>query len=148
MQHNLGQAAGKVSGMVPHVMEHPGLAELREDLTCLKRRNEVQIESLSSELAIVKNCIMQLYNVLLPGKLPAQHLQASPSTKQQQAPPTQQLPQHQQQPVLPSQLQHASRAHHASAQHPACSQFSAVGLLPGQRLILPGLRPLACIGQI
>ena len=75
MQHNLGQAAGKVSGMVPNVMEHPGLAELHEDFKGFKRRTEAQIESLSSELAIVKNCIMQLYNVLLPGKLPTQHLQ-------------------------------------------------------------------------
>lgn len=148
MQHNLGQAAGKVSGVVPHVMEHPGLAELHEDFKGFKRRTEAQIESLSSELAIVKNCIMQLYNVLLPGKLPTQHLQISPSATQQQASPTQQLPPHQQQPKPPSQLQRASDAHHASLQHPAFNHSSAVGLLPGQGLILPVLRSLVCMVQI
>ena len=61
-----------------HVMEQPGLTELREDLKGFKRRTEAQIESVTAELAIVKNCIMQLYNVLLPGKFCMQHLHAAP----------------------------------------------------------------------
>lgn len=51
------------------------MAELREELKDFKRRAEAQMNSVTSELAIVKNCIMQLYNVLLPGKFPMQHLQ-------------------------------------------------------------------------
>ena len=148
MQHNLGQAAGKVGVVVPHIMEHPGLVELREDLKGFKRRTEAQIKSLSSELAIVKSCIMQLYNVLLSGKLPVQHLQASPPAKPQQATPAEQLLQHQQQPFPPLQLQRASNTHHAPAQHPAYHQFSAVGLLPGQGLVVPALRSLLYRGQI
>ena len=124
-----------MSVMMPH-MGHPELTELHEDLQGFKRQSEAQIESLSSELAIVKNCIMQLYNVLLPGKLPVQHLQAAPPAKQEQAPPAQQLPQHQQQPLPPSQLQHASRAHHATAQRPTYNHLSAVGVLPGQKRAL------------
>ena len=74
-QHDLGRTAAKLGGMVRHMMEQPGMAELREELKDFKHRAEAQINSVTSELAIVKNCIMQLYNVLLPSKFPMQHPQ-------------------------------------------------------------------------
>ncbi len=106
-----------------HVMEQPGLAELREDLKDFKRRAEAQIDSVTGELAIVKNCIMQLYNVLLPGKFSMQHLQAAPamppipSSAQNFPPPMQPQPQ---------PLQRASSAHHGAPQHPAYPHPAAV----------------------
>lgn len=45
-------------------------AELRQEMREWKRRVEAQLEGFFGELAIVKNCIMQLYNVLLRGKFP------------------------------------------------------------------------------
>ena len=36
----------------------------------MQARCDARLGVLGDELAIVKNCIMQLYNVLLPGKLP------------------------------------------------------------------------------
>ena len=127
-QHDLGQTAAKVSGMVRTMMEQPGLAELREDLRNFKRRTEAQINSVSSELAIVKNCIMQLYNVLLPGKFPMQHLQPPPVMPH--IPATQQFPTPQQALPQPSQLKRASAAHHAPPQHPTYPHLSSVGACP------------------
>ena len=127
-QHDLGQTVVKVSGMVRTMMEQKGLAELREDLRDFKRRTEAQINSVSSELAIVKNCIMQLYNVLLPGKFPMQHLQAPPIMPH--IPATQHFPAPQQALPQPSQLQHASHAHHAPPQHPAYPHLPAVSACP------------------
>ena len=124
-QHDLGQTAARVSGTVRHVMEQPGLAELREDLKDFKRRAEAQIESVTGELAIVKNCIMQLYNVLLPGKFSMQHLQAAPamplipSCAQNFPLPMQPLPQAQ-------PLPRVSSAHHGASQHPGYPQVAAV----------------------
>lgn len=119
MQHDLGQTAAKMSGMVRQIMEQPGLTEVREDVRGFKRRTEAHMESLTSELAIVKNCIMQLYNVLLPGKLPmGGHLQAPPAMPH--APTaSQQFP----------QLQRASSAHHPPPQHPAYPHLTPVSYL-------------------
>ncbi|CAL5220069.1 g2020 [Coccomyxa viridis] len=122
--HDLGQTAAKVSGTVRHVMEQPGLSELREDLKDFKRRAEAQIESVTGELAIVKNCIMQLYNVLLPGKFAMQHLQAAPamppipSSAQNFPPPMQPLPQ-------PQPLQMVSSTHYGAPQHPGHPHLAA-----------------------
>ena len=122
VQHDLGQAAARVNGMGRHMMEPPGLAELREDLKDFKSRTELQIESVTGELAIVKNCIMQLYNVLLPGKLSVQQLQAThvmpltPAAAQHFPAPAQSLP----------HLQRASSASHAMSQHPTYSHLAAV----------------------
>lgn len=127
-QHDLGQTAAKVSGMVRTMMEQPGLAELREDLRNFKRRTEAQINSVCSELAIVKNCIMQLYNVLLPGKFPMQHLQPPPVMPH--IPATQHFPTPQQALPQPSQLQRASGAHHAPPQHPAYPHLPSVSACP------------------
>lgn len=127
-QHDLSQTAAKVSGTVRTMMEQPGLAKLREDLRDFKRRTEAQINSVSSELAIVKNCIMQLYNVLLPGKFPIQHLQPPPVMPH--IPATQHFPAPQQALPQPSQLQRASSAHHAPPQHPAHPHLPAVSACP------------------
>ena len=63
-------------------------AELRHEPREWKRRVDTQIESVFGELAIVKNCIMQLYNVLLPGKFPPMQLQPPPAPHPRgQAPP-------------------------------------------------------------
>ena len=119
VQHDLGRTAVKASGMVRHMMEQPGLAELREDLNAFKSRTELQIESVTGELAIVKNCIMQLYNVLLPAKLSMQHLQAAPVM-----PPIPVSMQHF--PTPPQTLPQLQRAHHATPQHPAYPHLAAV----------------------
>ena len=104
--------------MVRHIMEQPGLAKLREDFRDFKCRTEAQIESVTSELAIIKNCIMQLYNVLLPGRFSLQHLQAAPAM-----PPFPCSAQHfsaaAQAPPQAQQPQRASSAHHGASLHPA-----------------------------
>ena len=117
-QHDLGQTAAKVSGTVRHVMEQPGLSELREDLKDFKRRAEAQIESVTGELAIVKNCIMQLYNVLLPGKFAMQP-----------------LPQ-------PQPLQMVSSTHYGAPQHPGHPHLAAVRAAASHTL-LQTLQPVA-----
>ncbi|EIE18091.1 hypothetical protein COCSUDRAFT_60584 [Coccomyxa subellipsoidea C-169] len=69
--------------------------ELRRELRDWKRRVETQVESIFGELAIVKNCIMQLYNVLLPGKIPPMPQPPPPPQPQQHGraiPPLQQPP--------------------------------------------------------
>ena len=140
-QHDLGQTAAKVSGTVRHVMEQPGLSELREDLKDFKRRAEAQIESVTGELAIVKNCIMQLYNVLLPGKFAMQHLQAAPamppipSSAQNFPPPMQPLPQ-------PQPLQMVSSTHYGAPQHPGHPHLAAVRAAASHTL-LQTLQPVA-----
>lgn len=58
-------------------------AELRRELREWKRGVDAQLVSILGEMAVVKNCIMQLYNVLLPGKFPM----AQPSAALPQQPP-------------------------------------------------------------
>lgn len=54
-------------------------AELRRELRDWKRRVDGQLESILGEMAVVKNCIMQLYNVLLPGKFPLAQPASAPA---------------------------------------------------------------------
>lgn len=110
MQHDLNRGRGSAgahqpgSGAVAAAAEAAAAAaaELRREMREWKRRVEAQLESVHSELAIVKNCIMQLYNVLLPGKFP------TPTSSQPQQPqpppaPPPPLPHSLALPVLPPQ---------------------------------------------
>ena len=64
--------------------------DLEAELAEVKRTHKIDMEGVHEELAIMKNCIMQLYNVLLPGKLP-EFLQ-QPALQLQQAQQAQQTP--------------------------------------------------------
>lgn len=64
--------------------------DLEAELAEVKRTHKIDMEGVHEEMAIMKNCIMQLYNVLLPGKLP-EFLQ-QPALQMQQAQQAQQTP--------------------------------------------------------
>lgn len=107
MQHDLNRGRGSTgahqpgSGADAAKTAAAAAAELRREMREWKRRVEAQLEGVFSELAIVKNCIMQLYNVLLPGKFP------TPTNLQPQPPPAPPPPPHNLAlPALP--LQHPS----------------------------------------
>jgi hypothetical protein len=68
MQDELGRGRAHSAARQTAACIHT--AELRRELREWKRRVDTQIESITGEMAVVKNCIMQLYNVLLPGKFP------------------------------------------------------------------------------
>ncbi|KAK9918110.1 hypothetical protein WJX75_001378 [Coccomyxa subellipsoidea] len=92
-------------------------AELRRELREWKRRVDTQIESITGEMAVVKNCIMQLYNVLLPGKFPpVQRLpppapRPHPHVHARTLPPApQHPPSYQQAPVQPQSVVHPGHA--------------------------------------
>lgn len=88
MQHNLNRGRGIAGAHQPGSGADAAAAELRLEMREWKRRVEAQLEGVFSELAIVKNCIMQLYNVLLPGKFP------TPTSSQPQPPPAPPPPPH------------------------------------------------------
>lgn len=68
-QHDLGRSSGQGGR---EGGELAAVGELRRELRDFKRSVEGQLDGMSGELGIVKNCIMQLYNVLLPGRFPQQ----------------------------------------------------------------------------
>ena len=97
------------------------------------------------ELAIVKNCIMQLYNVLLPGKFPQPAAQAPPP---QQAPPLLHL--QQQQPPTPQPAQLLPHpAHHYHRMHPhAAPQPPQLRGVPATPALQPAGQPHSACHQV
>lgn len=85
-------------------------AELRREMCEWKRRMESQLEGVFGELAIVKNCIMELY-VLLPGEFPTLG-----------APPQQPPPPQPQQPSQPPPPPHSLAVPALPPQHPSYQQ--------------------------
>ena len=69
VQHDLGRSWQGQAAQAS-AAEAAAVEELRREVRDFKCRVEGQLDSMFGELGIVKNCIMQLYNVLLPGKFP------------------------------------------------------------------------------
>ncbi|CAL8465868.1 g5404 [Coccomyxa elongata] len=110
-------------------------AELRREMREWKRRVEAQLEGVLGELAIVKNCIMQLYNVLLPDKVPT---------------PTSSQPQPQPPPASPPPLPHSLALPALPLQHSSYQQVQIHGRhtgLPGRALCAPS-QPPRLAGQL
>lgn len=118
-QQELGRGRGNIPGGMQDHGHYPSggcgaeaaavaagavATELRREFCEWKRRVEEQLEGVFGELAIVKNCIMQLYNVLLPGKFPTPIPAAQLQQQQAQHPPAHQHPQ----PQPPAQTQPAA----------------------------------------
>lgn len=117
MQHDLNRERGNACAHQPGSgadAAAAAAAELRREMREWKRRVEAQLEGVLGELAIVKNCIMQLYNVLLPDKFP------TPTNLQPQPPPAPPPPHSLALPALPPQHLSYQQVLSWSASHVLC----------------------------
>jgi hypothetical protein len=125
-QHDLGR--NSQHHPQKHQIAHSSMSDLtatgdiRREFREFKRHVQDELNSMNGELAIVKNCIMQLYNVLLPGKFTALG-EAGCGGPGQPHPQPGQVPGGQ--PLPPAAPSRTPPLPHPSAHHPSYPQVCA-----------------------